>query len=320
MNSPFDEEQILEAYRGLLGREPENAEVVKSLMERHSSLSSLLRDFLQSDEFLVLHENRFAGFTRGANLVGHVEVKADEATLKLLFKRTVEQWRELGEQEPFWSVLSADRFQQSTFDQYADEFWSSGKWISELLETIKQDFDFDFTNATALELGCGVGRMTRHLATQVHRVIGIDVSPGNLEIAKSVIVEQFGSKHTEQVELVLLRDFKQFDNLPKVDLFVSFIVLQHNTPPVQAEILRLMLSRLEQGGVAIFQVVVAANGYEFNAKKFLATKELMMDMHCIPLVDVVSIMTKCGIEILRIDPDDWASSFGLSMTFVGKKS
>ena len=97
-------------------------------------------------------------------------------------------------------------------------------------------------------------------------------------------------------------------------------MLQHNTPPVQAEILRLMLSRLEQGGVAIFQVVVAANGYEFNAKKFLATKELMMDMHCIPLVDVVSIMTKCGIEILRIDPDDWASSFGLSMTFVGKKS
>jgi SAM-dependent methyltransferase len=319
VNKRLNEEEILETYRGLLGREPESPEVIEIHLSQYSSLSSFLQSVIESEEFLALHVRRFSTYARGANLAGYIETKVDKSTMTLLFNRTVKQWRRLGDEEPFWSVLSADQFEQKTFKQHSDEFWSSGKWILGLLERVKQDFGFEFTDATAVELGCGVGRMTRYRANEVHRVIGIDISPGNLALAESVLSEQFGSASTDKVGLVLLREISQLNAIPKAHVFISFITLQHNCPPVQAVILKSMLSRLEKGGLAIFQLVVAATGYNFNSKDFLDSEEQNMDMHCIPLADVVTIMSQCEVEVLRIEPDDWASTFGLSMTFFGRK-
>ncbi len=50
------------------------------------------------------------------------------------------------------------------------------------------------------------------------------------------------------------------DKLPQVDLVYSFIALQHNTPPVIAAMMRVLLDHLRPGGYAFLHVTLAVPG------------------------------------------------------------
>lgn len=62
-----------------------------------------------------------------------------------------------------------------------------------------------------LELGCGSGRLTRHLVDAGQRVIATDASPAMLELAREVVPD------AEEIRQLVLRD----DPLPAVDALVS---------------------------------------------------------------------------------------------------
>ena len=80
-----------------------------------------------------------------------------------------------------------------------------------------------------------------------------------------------------------------------------------------------MLAGLKVDGIAAFQIVVGAVGYQFDSESYLTSIETKMEMHCFPLARVLRIMANNGVEVLSIEPDDWACDFGLSMTVIGRK-
>ena len=317
--SALSSQFVTDVYVGLFGREPENPMVIQQKIDMELNSSSFLRSILKSDEFLDLHQRNFAARIRGAALKCHVESEVDERTQELLFSRTVQQWTELGEHRPYWSVLSSERFEKETFNENSDEFWNSGEWVLGFLNQVELELGLTINSKSVLELGCGVARMTSYLVNRFEHVIGLDVSAGNLAIAREKIAS-LNPDDSNRIDLIQLETFEQLTRLPLVDLFLSIIVLQHNTPPVQAELLRLCLSRLKIEGVAIFQVVVAAAGYEFKSLEYLASPEKWIDMHCLPLAKIFEILSESGVKVLRIEPDTWACDFGLSMTVVGVKS
>ena len=54
-----------------------------------------------------------------------------------------------------------------------------------------------------------------------------------------------------------------------VDLLYSVLVMQHNPPPVIAELLRAFLGRVNVGGFAFFQVPTYAENYEFTLDRYV---------------------------------------------------
>ena len=146
--------------------------------------------------------------------------------------RSTDDWETLAQQEPFFAVLTEERFlrdRMSSDDREA--FFASGD------ADIAQIFNLvpDFKPRSALDFGCGVGRLTRALAKRVERVVGVDAAPSMLHIAR---------------ENVPAAAFSEEIPADRFDLIVSLIVFQH-IPVRRGEVLLdELLGRLENGGVA----------------------------------------------------------------------
>src|SRR5262249_35676342 len=133
-------------------------------------------------------------------------------------------------------------------DPELDRFWADGEHdLDVLLELLGVEVEPD---ATALDIGCGVGRLTRVLASRARHVYAVDVSGEMLELAR---------RHHPELRNVewLLGDgagLAPIDDAT-IDACVSHVVFQHIPDPAitlgyVAELGRV----LAPGGWAGFQV------------------------------------------------------------------
>jgi len=104
-------------------------------------------------------------------------------------------------------------------------------------------------SASLLEIGCGVGRMTRHLASRFRNVTAIDVAASMIEQAKSLNPEL----KNVTFEVGSGVDLAQFPD-GSFDYIISYIVFQH-IPRVEIiyNYIRESLRVLKPGGRFRFQ-------------------------------------------------------------------
>lgn len=249
-----------------------------------------------------------------------VETRIDEHRLRQLFSHTEATWTHLGETEPHWSVLSAERFKQDHLRDHREEFYASGRGDVELL------LAFLARNGVAtdhmkrvLEYGCGVGRVTRHLADHFEHVEACDISPSHLAQAQAC-VEAAGRHNVAFRRIHTLADATGPED---VDLVFSVIVLQHNPPPAILAILRALLGRLRPGGVGYFQLPTHAVGYEFRLDDYLSggLGAEHIEMHYVPQRHVFEVIEAAGCSVLEVREDDWVGRRDreLSNTFLVRK-
>jgi SAM-dependent methyltransferase len=302
------EDDVIACYRAILQREPESKLVVDSVVRQSGSLEVVVRQFLQSDEYRNRH-NLICDYR--ANRLD-IECHVDPEVRSLLFERTSQQWKKLGETEPHWSVLTSDLFKSHSIVANKDRFNSTGKHDADLVDLFFSRSGYHLPlDLDCIELGCGVGRVTRFLAEKFRRVIGLDISPGNLRCAS----EYLQSQEVGNVDLVLVQKMEEFSALPEYDFFYSVIVLQHNPPPVQLFVLDVLLSKLRPGGGCLFQIPTELPRYSFHADEYLNnTEQAVMDMHCVPMNEVILILQKHGLCIREVRPDGWTGLPG-SFTF-----
>ena len=98
---------------------------------------------------------------------------------------TDRDWKRIGEIEPHWGVITMDKYKSEVMDEETKkEFYRSGeKDFQKFMSTFKRYFGGDFKPNSALDFGCGVGRLAIAMANKIDKVIGIDISPGMLKIA-----------------------------------------------------------------------------------------------------------------------------------------
>lgn len=320
---PLTRDQVEDGYKLVLGRAPESDTVVELHQQNYSDERALWVALLNSDEFVnkrfdererrkfVLQPIRQRYEVRDAKI--QHEVSAD--VMSRLVKRIQDQWTLLGEEDPHWSVLTADQYRAEKLDAQAlASFNESGRDHAGLIEHFETRTGSVASKGVCLELGCGVGRVTRFLAGIFDEVVALDISPGNLALCNSYMAEQ-GVTNVTPRQISTLSDF---ENLPEFDFFYSIIVLQHNSPPIQKAILDAILGKIRPGGGALFQIPTDLLNYTFDAESYLASKDEVMEVHALPRHVVFELLAKHGLEIRDVAADGFTGLYG-SETFYAVK-
>lgn len=312
------DEAVTWAYRLFLDREPESRQAVENMIANANNHQELRQIFLSSQEF-QLH-NRRNDFA--VSLAGYEPpLPIDEVVdLGELFFHIQRVWNELGETEPHWSVLTAEKFKSARIEESRQEFFHSGlQDVAVLLRTLERNGIDPARLETCLEFGCGLGRLTCWLARNFVNVIGYDISRSHLQLAGDYLQEE----GLDNVSLQHLDHPNKLRDLPRVDLAFSLIVLQHNPPPIIRLILEQIFKSLTPGGVAVLQVPTYELGYRFSLAEYLATavRNPVMEFHVLPQKEVFAIATRQGCYPLEVLEDDKAGlEYGRrSNTFVIQK-
>ncbi len=239
--------------------------------------------------------------------------------IETIFEMTRQTWSQLGSSQPYWSVLTNKRYLlENMGEKEMADFYDSGEGdLASIIQTlIRNDIIKDKNGAKSLditEVGCGVGRVTKHLAQAFHKVTAIDVSAGNMEIASMMIREA-------NVSFELYKCMEDYCRMPKADVVYSIIVLQHNVPPVIEYILQEMLKSLKIGGVALFQVPTYREAYEFKAEAYInGVHDDKMEMHVLPQKKIFEIAYVNGCIPMEVYQDQLSGQDDFSCTFVMKK-
>jgi len=306
------------AYRLLLGREPESAGAVAGHVATCPDLAALRARFLNSEEYTSRTVVKLSPqFDLGKPV--RVDVNVTRDLLDKMLCRVEETWRYLGAVEPYWSVITAEKYKQANFSENASDFYESGQGeVNRLFAWLmRNDVNINTESASCCEYGCGTGRVTRWLAARFSKVIACDISQPHIDRAR----ENLNRLGTSNVTFHQIGSLDALSTLSPVDVVFSFIVLQHNPPPVMALILSNLLRILKPGGVAFFQVPVYSLSYAFTAEDYVEQPLThKMEMHVLPQKHIHAIAREQKCDLLEVGPDGFAGMPGwLSMTFLMRK-
>lgn len=321
----LSQEEVVLAYRLMLGRDPENADVVNNLCQTVHNVAKLREVFIGSAEF----QQRMGDLLGSQQYVRQrhpftmpsipVEVTVSDTALAQMFERIHQAWEFLGETDPYWSVVTQPQYHLDQFATHKEQFFKSGKYSADLFfSALRRNHVNPNLIGLCLEVGCGVGRITNYLAQTVEQVLGADISAHHLDIAR----EHLTKEGRTNVTLKQLADIQALNDLPPVDAIFSVITLQHNPPPVIAWMLRTLLACLKPAGVAYLQIPTYRNGYLFEVERYLNTAPTKaLEMHFLPQHEVFKIVAEAGCRCLEIREDSMVGeeSKMLSNTFVIQK-
>jgi SAM-dependent methyltransferase len=93
------------------------------------------------------------------------------------------EWKLWGERDPFWGVSTLPGRHRSGENPWTpEEFYAFG--AQDWADFREQWARFGLQRGTCVEIGCGAGRLTMHLAAEFDQVIGVDVAEGMLDVAR----------------------------------------------------------------------------------------------------------------------------------------
>lgn len=158
-----------------------------------------------------------------------------------------ELWDQHGRADALWAVVSDPRRASRTWDRAA--FFESGRrHADETMRRLERHGLVLGRRSACLDFGCGVGRVTRGFATHFDAVVGVDIAPSMVELAR-----RFSGD--ERLEF-LVNDRPDLALLPdgRFDLVHSTLVLQHVPGEAARRYVAELVRVLAPGGVAVFQV------------------------------------------------------------------
>jgi len=243
-------------------------------------------------------------------------------------RNTDEEWRRLGESDPYWAVLAFDKYRMVRLtDESRQEFFRSGyEHVDRVLRTIRKCIDPTYSVKRALDFGCGVGRLVIPLSEIAESVTGVDVSEAMLNEAR----RNCEARSIGNVDLV-----RADDDLSLVtgtfDLVHSVLVFQHIPVRRGERIFRNLIARTESGGVCVVQfafathfarglveaikkaVPLAASAVELLKGRGLAAPHMQMNAH--DLSRLLSIVYAAGVREVHAELIEYTGVLGIVMYF-----
>lgn len=231
-----------------------------------------------------------------------------EPRLPMRLRSVKRHWNEFARTDPLWAVLSRPDKRGNRWE--ADEFFRTGKVTVEADLALVERYVPALQRGTALDFGCGVGRLTQALADHFGSVVGVDISAEMLEHARRF------NRHGGKVEY-RLNTADDLRLLPddRFDFVYSLITLQHIAPAYALRYIAEFVRVTAPGGAILFQVPYvppAKRAPTFWPDTLLKRwwRDLrrrfrpVMEMHAIPITRVEQVLAEAGATLVhRFDYD-----------------
>jgi len=235
-------------------------------------------------------------------------------------------WEDLGRVDPLWAVLTDPSRRGRRWSE--SEFLATGRdEVTQILDAAAQ-LGRPASRRTALDFGCGVGRLTLPLAEQFTSAVGVDISGAMVARARQIGVDRLNVRF----EVLAPSGAVPFPDR-SFDFVLSLYVLQHQ--PSRAVVVRQLaeLARLVgPGGLLVVQLPAPIprrhriqprrRAYEVLRRlgldeRFLFDRLALSPMRLIglPQADVRDVLTKGGLEVVDVRADHLSRSSMASFTY-----
>jgi SAM-dependent methyltransferase len=155
-------------------------------------------------------------------------------------------WENWGKKNPYYGVLTDDKFRRENLnDELKAEFMGTGRLhVERVLAMAGRHCGALTSRKSALDFGCGVGRLVLPLAGIFERVTGVDISSAMLKVAEQNCAE----RGIHNVEFARSDDGLTQVN-GKFDFIHCYLVLQHVPARRGEKIIAQLLDRLADEGI-----------------------------------------------------------------------
>jgi ubiquinone/menaquinone biosynthesis C-methylase UbiE len=216
-------------------------------------------------------------------------------------------WKEWGERDPYFAVVTHDQFRKDRFAENTSEFFETGERDVELAIVQANRSGAPIKTSRALDFACGVGRLLAPLAGRFDEVVGLDISEGMMREARknasSLGLDNVSIRNSDD-------DLSHADG--QFDLVLSKIALQHIPVVRGMKILQRLLSRVSAGGAAVLDFSVHVDRpvwkelqyYKYRAMRLVRGKDQVdppMKMHSYHLQEVIGEFDRFGMKNISID-------------------
>lgn len=238
---------------------------------------------------------------------------------------TDQAWEDWGKKDPYFSVFTNQKYRLNTLtDEAKAEFFDIGRLQKEhILKVIHEHVDPHFEPKSALDFGCGVGRLVIPFARSMSRVVGLDVSSSMLAEAKKNAAEQ------NIDNAIFLQSNDTLSNInEQFDLVHSFIVFQHIPTERGREIFAALLAKIAPGGIGAMQFLFAksryADSYGMPPAETIPTKSASVrpsdadpEMQMNPYIvnELLFLMQGAGIQRFHTEFTDHGGELGVYFYF-----
>jgi SAM-dependent methyltransferase len=238
------------------------------------------------------------------------------------FERLRETWVALGDEDPFWAILSDPRKRGGRWD--VAEFFAAGEAEIAALDATCVALALPQARRSALDFGCGVGRLSRALAARYASVVGVDISTSMIAHARRLNADRENLQFVENAQADL-----RFVDDASVDLVYSVITLQHIPAELQLAYIGEFLRILAPGGLAVFQVACghardlrgAIHRFVPNAllnplRRWRDDSRAAFEMHVVAESAIRNLVARHGLRVVRVDDDACAGAGFVSRRFL----
>lgn len=208
-------------------------------------------------------------------------------------RRLQSTWNRLGRENPMWAVLTSEE------DWDEESFFQSGRDEIDELMRYADGLGVEFAHGSAIDFGCGVGRLSRALASHFGSVTGVDIAPSMVAEARRLNAD------VANVRFVLndAPDLSQFE-AASCDLAYSNITLQHMDPALARGYIAELVRVLARPGILIFQLPSEPAPRPGVLRRSLNGLRGRMEMYSMPRDEVTRLLEDAGATVKDVRPDE----------------
>lgn len=202
----------------------------------------------------------------------------------MYIKQLQENWEIFGKEDPLWAICTDHSKRFNNWDE--QEFFETGSAVIDRAIIWMDESGYPKQRRTALDFGCGVGRLTQPLCDHFKTCIGVDIASSMIELAREYNTHGKNCiyHHNENDNLSCFKD-------DTFDLVFTEHVLQHIHPAIAKRYVAEFIRVLRPGGLARFHCPSAMPTFAYPPENISA------ELH--PLVESVTIKTG-GVAVVPV--------------------
>ena len=252
-------------------------------------------------------------------------------------KQLQRNFESLASEDPLWTVLSDNSKRGGHWD--VEDFYATGEpMIADLGKRLER-VGLSFQGTSAIDFGCGVGRLTFPLGKRFNQCYGVDISPSMIDYAQSE-----GGRGQNCQFIINASDRLDSFESERIDFIYTAMALQHIAPRYTLRYLQEFSRVLRKGGILAFQLPSHLNPKKADNQKalrllrkrvFYLTKGIKQklsrwlpfiksdpyfEMNAIPKKKIVRFLkSQCHLEVVDVQEFPAAGDSWISYLYLARK-